>query len=46
MNIVQYIHNDDTQNYSFYKLQLVVKMFAHSINENTIQSPKNCLDKE
>ena len=34
-----YIPNDDTQNYPFYKLQLVVvKTFGHSTNEPTNQN--------
>ena len=37
MNIVQYIHNDDTQNYSFYKLQLVVHTQLMKIQ---LKSPK------
>ena len=27
---LMYIHNKDTQNYPFYRLQLVVDMFGHS----------------
>ena len=38
-NKSMYIPNDDTQNYPFCKLQLVVETFKHSnLNKSTIQN--------
>ena len=36
-----YITNDGTKNYSFCRLNLVVKMFEHSTNHTFIKSPKS-----
>ena len=33
-----YIPNDDTQNYPFFRLKLVVETFGHSLNELTNQN--------
>ena len=36
-----YISNDDTQNFPFYGLKLVVKTFGHTTSLNQ-KSPKSC----
>ena len=35
---LMYIPNDDTQNYSLRRLQLMVEMFKHILNESTNQN--------
>ena len=40
-----YIPNDDTENYPFCRLKLVVEMFKHLINQ-PINSPQSCKGNE
>ena len=44
---LMYIPNDDTRNYLFCRLQLVIETFAHSTkwlnNQNSIKVPQSCL---
>ena len=35
---LMYILNDDTQNYQFCRLQLVIESFEHSANRNSLPS--------
>ena len=42
-----YNPNDDTQNNSFFKLQLVVESFGHSTNQSKFKkSPQSCSANE
>ena len=38
---IEYIPNDDIQNYPFCRLQLVVKMFGQSTNQKLNKSPQS-----
>ena len=37
---LMYIPNNDTRNYPFCGLQLMVETFRHSTNQNSLKSPK------
>ena len=43
---LMYISNDDTQNYPFCKLRLVIDTFRHLLNQqtnqNSMKSPQSC----